>query len=133
MKRFKGEKFKIMPTILFGLLLYAKHHGVVEASGDMADFSDRITELTTEKIDQYYTDTIITGNNEEEPQRCAERVINFRKRFHEQHGKMNKTLGVEPTVGLGAALLIFVLVGVFAAGIAQAFQMVSISANTTRT
>ena len=133
MKRFKGEKFKIIPILLFGLLLWSKHHGVVEASGDMADFSDRITELTTEKIDQYYTDTIITGNNEEEPQRCAERVINFRKRFHEKHGKMNKTLGVEPTVGLGAALLIFVLVGVFAAGIAQAFQMVSISANTTRT
>ena len=40
---------------------------------------------------------------------------------------MNKTLGVEPTVGLGAALLIFIMVGVFAAGIAQGFQMVSIS------
>ena len=34
------------------------------------------------------------------------------------------SLGVEPTVGLGAALLIFLGVGVFAAGIAQAFQMV---------
>ena len=35
------------------------------------------------------------------------------------------SLGVEPTVGLGAALLIFLGVGVFAAGIAQAFQLVS--------
>ena len=32
---------------------------------------------------------------------------------------------MEPTVGLGAALLIFLGVGVFAAGIAQAFQLVS--------
>jgi Na+/proline symporter len=32
--------------------------------------------------------------------------------------------GVQPTVNLGAALLIFLFVGVFAAGIAYAFQMV---------
>ena len=38
-----------------------------------------------------------------------------------------QTLGVEPTVGLGSALIIFLLVGVFAAGIAQAFQLVSIT------
>ena len=31
---------------------------------------------------------------------------------------------MEPTVGLGAALLIFLMVGAFAAGIAQAFQLV---------
>ena len=35
------------------------------------------------------------------------------------------SVGVIPTVSLGAALLIFFGVGVFAAGIAQAFQMVS--------
>ena len=35
-------------------------------------------------------------------------------------------MGVEPTVGLGSALIIFLLVGVFAAGIAQAFQLVSL-------
>jgi hypothetical protein len=34
------------------------------------------------------------------------------------------SLGVVPTVGLGSALVIFLMVGVFAAGIAQAFQLV---------
>ena len=43
---------------------------------------------------------------------------------HLQGGKAF-SVGVIPTVSLGAALLIFFGVGVFAAGIAQAFQMVS--------
>ena len=36
-----------------------------------------------------------------------------------------QSLGVVPTVGLGSALIIFLLVGVFAVGIAQTFQLVS--------
>ena len=43
---------------------------------------------------------------------------------HLQGGKAF-SVGVIPTVSLGAALLIFFGVGMFAAGIAQAFQMVS--------
>ena len=39
--------------------------------------------------------------------------------------------GVTPTVSLGAALLIFIGVGVFAVAIAQAFQMVSHSSENT--
>ena len=55
-------------------------------------------------------------------QKCAERVFQSRKAA--ENGGLS--LGVQPTVGLGAALLIFLGVGVFAAGIAQAFQMVRI-------
>ena len=51
-------------------------------------------------------------------QQCPERVFSSRDAVSQY------SLGVEPTVGLGAALLIFLGVGVFAAGIAQAFQMV---------
>ena len=56
-------------------------------------------------------------------QRCAERVFQSRQSVKESGKEFS--LGVEPTVGLGAALLIFFGVGVFAAGIAQAFQLVS--------
>merc|ERR1719341_1449962 len=57
-----------------------------------------------------------------EPKACSERVLASR-RAAVVNGKKD-SVGVEPTVGLGAALLIFLGVGVFAVFIAQAFQMV---------
>merc|ERR1740128_557828 len=52
-----------------------------------------------------------------EPKACSEKVLASRR-----NAKI--TVGVEPTVGLGSALLIFLGVGVFAVVIAQTFQMV---------
>ena len=61
------------------------------------------------------------GNN---PIQCSERVLEYRMQYDEISGSKNKTFGVQPTVSLGSAMLIFILVGVIAAGIAQGFQMV---------
>jgi len=69
----------------------------------------------------YYTDVKIQGAGKEE-QKCSERVFQSRQAAQADGKKLS--LGVVPTVSLGAALLIFLGVGVFAAGIAQAFQMV---------
>merc|ERR1711988_886030 len=63
----------------------------------------------------------IQGAGKEE-QKCSERVFQSRQAAQADGKKL--ALGVEPTVGLGPALIIFLLVGVFAAGIAQAFQLV---------
>merc|ERR1711988_1847353 len=63
----------------------------------------------------------IQGAGKEE-QKCSERVFQSRQAAQADGKKLS--LGVVPTVSLGAALLIFLGVGVFAAGIAQAFQMV---------
>merc|ERR1719430_298908 len=52
-----------------------------------------------------------------EPKACSEKVLASRR-------SAQVTIGVEPTVGLGSALLIFLGVGVFAVVIAQTFQMV---------
>merc|ERR1719341_1741953 len=57
-----------------------------------------------------------------EPQACSERVLASRRAAVANGKKVS--VGVEPTVGLGAALLIFLGVGVFAVVIAQTFQMV---------
>merc|ERR1719507_2510778 len=57
-----------------------------------------------------------------EPKACSERVLASRRAAVANGKKVS--VGVEPTVGLGAALLIFLGVGVFAVFIAQAFQMV---------
>ena len=77
-------------------------------------FCDQIQNISNSKI-------FFSGANKPQ-QRCAERVFESRRAATE-NGK-GYSLGVQPTVGLGAALLIFLGVGVFAAGIAQAFQMV---------
>merc|ERR1719192_2039095 len=65
----------------------------------------------------FYSDKVIQGAGKTE-QQCPERVFTSRDAVSQY------SLGVEPTVGLGAALLIFLGVGVFAVFIAQAFQMV---------
>ena len=81
------------------------------------------------------------GANKPE-ERCPDRVFASRAAATEVRSEIRQTIiiclncchlqggkafsvGVIPTVSLGAALLIFFGVGVFAAGIAQAFQMVS--------
>merc|ERR1719305_818801 len=57
-----------------------------------------------------------------EPKACSERVLASRRAAVANGKKVS--IGVIPTVSLGMAMLIFALVGTFAAGIAQAFQMV---------
>ncbi len=87
-------------------------------------------ELSAEYVAQFYTDTVIgpapgQGEPAQAPRRCADRVLAARARAQAQaEAGGGRQLGVEPTVGLGAAMLIFLLVGAFAAGIAHAFQQV---------
>ena len=71
--------------------------------------------VSEEEIAKFYTETKIVSEGQQQ-QRCSEAVMQRRR-------EASPSLGVEPTVGLGAALLIFIGVGVFAVGIAQAFQM----------
>ena len=71
--------------------------------------------ISEEEIAKFYTDTKIVSEGHT-LQRCSEAVMQRRR-------EATPSLGVEPSVGLGAALLIFIGVGVFAVGIAQAFQM----------
>ena len=78
-------------------------------------------EISAEEIAKYYTETKIVGGNLPLAERCSEEVLQRREKARLE-GTIS--LGVTPTVGLGAALLIFLGVGVFAVGIAQAFQMV---------
>jgi len=89
--------------------------------GDFEDFNHGDHGISPERISQYYTDVKIQGVDKT-VEKCAERVFQSRKAAQADGKKLS--LGVEPTVGLGSALLIFLGVGVFAAGIAQAFQMV---------
>merc|ERR1711963_872373 len=92
---------------------------VVEAAGSFEDFEGEKPTISREVLDRYFTTNQVKAG--EDDQKCSERVFHFRKRVADGDGP---TLGVKPTVSLGAALLIFLLVGTFAAGIAQAFQMV---------
>ena len=77
-------------------------------------------EISAVEIEKYYTETKIVGDVNLQEQ-CSDDVLRRREKARED-GTIS--LGVTPTVGLGAALLIFLGVGVFAVGIAQAFQMV---------
>ena len=62
-------------------------------------------------IPRYYTDeTVQSGES------CDARVAAERERIRAAN---STSLGVIPTVSLGSAMLIFALVGTFAAGIAQ--------------
>jgi Na+/proline symporter len=86
--------------------------------------SEKATKLDEKTIQKYLTKNKILGKNQDgtrPTEQCNQMVFDKRNEL-----KDNKkvTLGVEPTVGLGPALIIFLLVGVFAAGIAQAFQLV---------
>jgi len=98
----------------------------VLATGDFADFHPETgVETTTDKEASgipYLVDYVIKSSRyaNEEPEKCASRVMESRKAASLRPIQQ----GVEPTVGLGAALFIFLFVGVFAAGIAYAFQAV---------
>jgi len=70
---------------------------------------------------RHYTEMMVQGAGHPE-QKCSDRVLASRKAAI-ANGK-TISVGVEPTVSLGAALLIFVGVGLFAVVIAQSFQMV---------
>ena len=93
-----------------------------QGKGDFEDFEHPETSISPERIAQFYTETLVQSASKEE-QRCSENVFKARKEAT-ANGKL-PSLGVQPTVGLGAALLIFLGVGLFAVGIAQGFQMVS--------
>jgi len=71
--------------------------------------------ISKERISQFYTESLVVGAGRP-AQKCSDRVLQSRQ-------ATTASLGVEPTVGLGAALLIFLGVGLFAAAIAQAFLM----------
>ena len=120
--RLSGVRPRLAAAIL--LIVVIGLESPVEASGSFNDF-DQTTISPLEKAKYFSDKKIGVGADEEQ---CSERVYEFRKRVQENGGP---TLGVEPTVGLGAALLIFLLVGTFAAGIAQAFQMVRTSTYKT--
>ena len=77
--------------------------------------TDSSVGVSDEEIAKFYTETKIVGEGQEE-EKCSESVM-------QRRATATPTLGVESSVGLGAALLIFIGVGVFAVGIAQAFQM----------
>jgi len=106
--------------ISFGLivLLAATH---CKAKGNLEDFEDVQPEISPEKIAQFYTETVVQSAGLPE-QRCSENV--FKARAAAKANGRKPSVGVESTVGLGAALLIFLGVGIFAVGIAQTFQMV---------
>jgi len=91
------------------------------AKGDFGDFDTDQHAISPERVAQFYTETMVQSAGKEE-QRCSENVFKARAKAKENGKK--PSVGVEPTVGLGAALLIFLGVGIFAVGIAQAFQMV---------
>ena len=129
MTRLKSAMSQIAFILLSACLMYSNFGWFAEANGDMADFSPSTT-LSPEYINRFMTNNKIDGVGNQE--KCAKQVLEFRQRFTNE----TRTLGVEPTVGLGAALLIFLMVGAFAAGIAQAFQMVTtifsiMNSNTT--
>ena len=129
MTRLKSAMNRTAFIFLSACLMHSNFGWFAEANGDMADFSPSTT-LSPEYINRFMTNNKIDGVGNQE--KCAKQVLEFRQRFTNE----TRTLGVEPTVGLGAALLIFLMVGAFAAGIAQAFQMVTtifsiMNSNTT--
>ena len=104
------------------LLLLVVAGSYVQAKGDIGDFEHHEEAAVTERrAAAYYTDMMVQGVGKE-PKACSERVLASRRAAVANGKKIS--IGVEPTVGLGAALLIFLGVGVFAVVIAQTFQMV---------
>ena len=96
---------------------------VADSAGDFGDFSTSTADptLDPEIVSKYFTETKVGYSRGET---CSQRVLERRAKMNIGSEDTQPSLGVTPTVRLGAALLIFVFVGVFAAGIAHAFQMV---------
>jgi len=107
-----------LPLLLFlGIYVF-----LADATGDFEDFeTPTVQTLPPKTVNAYYTETLIQGAGNDE-RRCSDNVFERRKNAVKDGKK--PSLGVEPSVGLGAALLIFLGVGVFAVFIAQAFQQV---------
>ena len=120
----KGTAMLFLPPLALALaasllLLLLCPGAHAEEATSPAATSSSAGGLSPETIQKYFTDEMIQAEGAD-PKECAQRV------FAERERRANmKSLGVEPTVGLGWALLIFVFVGFFAAGIAQTFQQVS--------
>ena len=103
------------------LLLLAVNH--CSARGDFEDFeTPKPAGITPEQKAVYFTEMMVQSADLPERQ-CSERVFASRRAAVADGKKLS--LGVEPTVSLGAALVVFLGVGVFAIAIAQSFQMVS--------
>ena len=106
--------------VLVSLLGLAHATGSIGSDSEVNDGTTAaMPTLPPEIVQKYYTEEMIQAEGSD-PKRCSQRVFDERARRRD-----TLSVGVEPTVALVWALLIFVLVGVFAAGIAQAFQMVS--------
>ena len=107
-------KLKVILIVLFflGSVFCQDYDYVIE---------DQNTDSPSEKS-KYFTEYKILGDGLPE-EKCSDRVL---KRREDARNNGNITSGVTPTVSLGVALLIFIGVGVFAVGIAQAFQLVKI-------
>ena len=69
-------------------------------------------------------DTNVGVGDGKNPKQCSANVLTYRSQYEGQNPTRNKTHQVESSVELGSAMIIFILVGVVAAGIAQGFQMV---------
>jgi len=111
-----------MARFVRGALFLLLAVAYVHAKGDIGDFEHHEkAEVTAARASAYYTEMMVQGVGKE-PQACSERVLASRRAAVANGKKVS--IGVEPTVGLGAALLIFLGVGVFAVVIAQTFQMV---------
>jgi hypothetical protein len=105
-----------------GLLLLAS---LAAGRGDFEDFEAKeAAEVTANRAKAYYTEVMVQSALLPQDQACAKRVLDHRRAATADGKKVS--LGVEPTVSLGAALCVFLGVGVFAICIAQAFQMVSV-------
>eukprot|EP00092_Neocalanus_flemingeri_P047552 GFUD01053926.1.p1 GENE.GFUD01053926.1~~GFUD01053926.1.p1 ORF type:complete len:170 (+),score=24.13 GFUD01053926.1:112-621(+) len=104
---------------MFLVVLLAVIH--CNAKGDFGDFEHGDAVISPETIAKHYTETMVQSAGKEE-QRCSENV--FKARAAAKANGKKPSVGVKPTVGLGAALLIFLGVGIFAVCIAQAFQQV---------
>lgn len=108
--------FPLISFLFIGLVVQ------VQADGSVGDFSDGpVDQLDQADIEKYYTTKKVVGRDVSTDEECSATVLEGRKRYQESG---NYSLGVVPSVGLGSALIIFLFVGVFAAGIAQAFQQV---------
>ena len=112
--KFKMSHYEIIFVLAFCFLVLAK------ADGNFAHSEGKVTKLNSDDIQKYYTKDAIVGQDKKQSE-CSAEVLE-RRLPYQQSG--NYSLGVAPTVGLGSALIIFLMVGVFAAMIAQAFQQV---------
>ena len=90
--------------------------------GNFEDFTPHEGGISPEIVAKFYTDSLVQSGATAQ-QKCSETVFKAREKAVSDGRK--PSLGVEPTVGLGAALLIFLGLGTFAVSVAQAFQMVS--------